>query len=80
MKLMQFCLDKHITSMSYQEQKRAYQWVKEHFVVIKNDEVLSYTDVLLFAEKLHRMKAIDGLFIDPYNSLRIDGMKGKHLN
>lgn len=80
MKLMQFCLDKHIQSMSYQEQKRAYEWVKEHFVVIKNDEVLSYTDVLLFAEKLHRNKAIDGLFIDPYNSLRIDGMKGKHLS
>ena len=80
MKLMQFCLNKHVSSMRYQEQKRAYEWVKEHFVVIKNDEVLSYTDVLLYAEKLHRHKPIDGLFIDPYNSLRIDGMKGKHLN
>ncbi len=80
MKLMQFCLNKHIQSMGYQEQKRAYEWVKEHFIILKNDEVLSYTDVLLYAEKLHRHKAIDGLFIDPYNSLRIDGMKGKHLN
>lgn len=80
MKLMQFCINKHIQTMSYQEQKRAFEWVKEHFVVIKNDEVLSYTDVLLYAEKLHRQKAIDGLFIDPYNSLRIDGMKGRHLS
>lgn len=72
MKLMQFACDMDIKSMSYLTRKQAYQWVKDHFIIIKNDKVYSYMDILLYIEKAMTYKKVDGVFIDPYNSLRVD--------
>jgi hypothetical protein len=52
--------------------KRAYDWVKEHFIFINNNKVFSYMDILLYCEKILQYKKVDGIFIDPYNSLRVD--------
>lgn len=71
MKLMQFAMDSEITEFNHAEIKLAWTWVSEHFTIIDNSTSYSYSDILLFAEKLHRVRPIDGVFIDPYNSLRI---------
>jgi hypothetical protein len=39
---------------------------------MRKDKVLSYTELLIRAEKIMHSQNIDGLFIDPYNSLRVE--------
>ena len=72
MQLMQMYLDKKAGSMSYAERKVSFKWVQDHFHVINNDKVYSYLDILLFMEKVHHHHKIDAVFVDPYNSLRLD--------
>ena len=72
MKLMCFALNKPIARTTYQERKHAREWVENHFVVIDNSKTYSYTDIIVFCEKVHRNNPIDGLFVDPYNSLKIE--------
>ena len=72
MKLMQFAMDMNIQEMNREQITLAAKWVNEHFIVMRNDKVLSYTELLIRAEKLLRTQQIDGLFIDPYNSLRVE--------
>ena len=77
MKLMQFSLNKKISSTTYQERARAREWVEKHFIVIDNSKTYSYSDIIVFCEKIHRQQPIDGLFIDPYNSLKIEMSAGR---
>lgn len=72
MTLMQFVMDRKVEDMSYAQRKLAYEWVKEHFVVISNEHTYTYTDILVFTEKILAQEKIDGLFVDPYNSLRLE--------
>ena len=72
MNLMQFATDKKISSMNYMERKNAYKWVQDHFTIISNNQVYSYSDLLVFMEKVMRQQQVDAVFIDPYNSLRLD--------
>ena len=72
MELMQFAMNKKVTDMNYFERKSAYDWVNEHFTLISNNEVYSYTDIIIFMEKLLRQQELDAIFIDPYNSLKLD--------
>jgi hypothetical protein len=50
MKLMQFYVERPVAQMDYKERVRAYNWVKEHFIIINNSDVYSYTDLILFAD------------------------------
>ena len=72
MKLMQFATNRRIDSMNYDQRKAAYKWVNEHFTVISNNQVYSYSDIILFLEKILRQEEADAIFVDPYNSLKID--------
>ena len=72
MELMQFAMNKKVTDMNYYERKSSYEWVNEHFTIINNNEVYSYSDIIIFMEKLIRQQHIDAIFIDPYNSLKLD--------
>lgn len=78
MSLMQFAMDKKVADMSYFERKQAYKWVQDHFVVINNSQVYSYSDIILFMEKVMRQQPIDAIFVDPYNSLKLD-MKNSNI-
>lgn len=78
MQLMQFASDKRITDMNYAERKEAYEWVNKHFTVISNNQVYSYSDLILFMEKIMKQQPVDAVFIDPYNSLKLD-MKGSNI-
>tara|TARA_R110002074_G_scaffold160473_1_gene317975 strand:+ start:5157 stop:6953 length:1797 start_codon:yes stop_codon:yes gene_type:complete len=72
MKLMQFALNKPVHNTTHMERAAARKWVEKHFVVIDNTKTYSYTDLILFCEKVNRHQKVDGLFIDPYNSLKIE--------
>jgi hypothetical protein len=72
MSLMQFAMDKKVADMTYLDRKKAYKWVQEHFTVINNNQIYSYSDIILFMEKVMRQQPIDAIFIDPYNSLKLD--------
>ena len=71
-KLMQFAGNRKLENMSYHERKFLYEWVNEHFVVVSNKQVYTYYDLIIFAEKMMQNGGVDGVFIDPYNSLKID--------
>ncbi len=72
MSLMQFAMDMPVGSMNYAQKKQAYKWVQDHFIVISNKQVYSYSDIILFIEKVMRQTPIDAVFVDPYNSLKLD--------
>ena len=72
MSLMQFGVNRRVEDMTYMQRKKSYKWVEEHFTIINNNQVYSYSDLLIFIEKIMKQKPIDAVFIDPYNSLRLD--------
>ena len=72
MNLMQFAMDRKVGDMSYAQRKRAYKWVQEHFTIINNNQIYTYSDIILFMEKVMRQQHVDAIFVDPYNSLRLD--------
>jgi hypothetical protein len=72
MSLMQFACNKKAGNMTYAERKQAYKWVQKHFTVISNKQVYSYADIILFMEKVMRQQDVDAIFVDPYNSLKLD--------
>ena len=69
---MQFATDKKVQDMNYAERRASYKWVQEHFTIINNNQVYSYSDIILFMEKVMRQQPVDAIFVDPYNSLRLD--------
>jgi len=76
MTLMQFAVNRKIGDMTYDQRKTAYKWVNEHFTIISNHQVYSYSDILVFLEKIIRQDEIDAVFVDPYNSLKLDMTNG----
>ena len=72
MSLMQFAMDRKVADMTYGERKQAYKWVNDHFTIINNNQIYSYSDIILFMEKVMRQQHVDAIFVDPYNSLKLD--------
>ena len=79
MKLMEFASDKKISSMTGAERELAWKWVKDHFIVIDNKDLYTYSDIIIMMEKMMRQEKFDACFVDPYNSLRLD-MRGSNLS
>lgn len=71
MKLMEFAVNRPISNMTYSQRKASYEWVKQNFIIFANRDMYSYTDILNFTEHCMKKSPIDALFIDPYNSLKI---------
>lgn len=72
MALMQFAVNRAIGDLNYEQRKDAYKWVNDHFTIISNNQVYSYSDILVFLEKIVRQQECDAVFVDPYNSLKIE--------
>jgi hypothetical protein len=72
MTLMQFAANRKIGDMTYDQRKLAYAWVNKHFTVISNNQVYSYTDIIVFLEKIYRQEKFDAVLVDPYNSLKLE--------
>lgn len=77
MKLMQFALNIPIHKTSYQHRMLARKWVEKHFTVIDNSKTYSYADLIVFCQKIMKQQQVDGLFVDPYNSLKIELSSGR---
>ena len=43
-------MDKKVADMTALERKQTYKWVSDHFVVIGNNQVYGYSDIILFVE------------------------------
>ena len=69
---MQFAVNRAIGDLNYEQRKDAYKWVNDHFTIISNNQVYSYSDILVFLEKIVRQQECDAVFVDPYNSLKIE--------
>ena len=72
MTLMQFATNRKIGDMTYDQRKLAYTWVNKHFTVISNKEVYSYSDILIFLQKILKQQEYDAVLVDPYNSLKLE--------
>lgn len=72
MRLMEMATDIPVKQMTYAQRKEAFKWVNNHFTIVSNKEVYSYIDLIMFCEKVMQSQHIDGFFIDPYNSLKIE--------
>ena len=72
MTLMQFATNRKIGDMTYDQRKTAYKWVNDHFTVISNKQVYSYSDIIIFLEKIYRQEKFDAVLVDPYNSLKLE--------
>ena len=71
-KLMQFFMGKKIQNFSEVEHKMSLKFVDEHFFLLSSDYIYTYKDILEHAVKLMEYKSLKGIFIDPYNSLKMD--------
>ncbi len=80
MTLMQMLCDKKVGNMTYHERTHAYKWVNDHFHIVSTEHVYTYMDMLLFMEKTNFYHGIDAVFVDPYNSLRLDMRKSEMQN
>ena len=81
MKLLQFAMGRGVAKMTMGEMRQGMKWIGEHFIVISNKEVVSYTDLLIYAERLMANNMnFDGFFIDPYNALKIEMAHGSSLS
>ena len=72
MTLMNFAFGRNMSSLTYNQRKEAYKWVNDHFTLINNSQVYSYSDLILFMDKVRLYSDIDAVFVDPYNSLKIE--------
>ena len=79
MRLMEMATDIPIKQMTYGQRKEAFKWVNNHFTVISNKDVYSYIDLIMFCEKISQNQHIDGFFIDPYNSLKIEMTNNRNV-
>ena len=79
-KLMSFAVNLPLKEMVNPEVDEAYKWVNKHFKVVSNNQVYSYTDLIVFGEKLLRQGDYDGFFIDTYNALKIQMSNGNGLS
>lgn len=81
MKLLQYALGRSINKMTAGEMREGMRWIGKHFIVITNKEVVSYTDLLVYSERLMANNMnFDGFFIDPYNALKIEMAHGSSLS
>ena len=68
-KLVEFLEQKPINKIDDETFKKHFDWITERFKIISNDTLHSYRTLLEFARSYSKENKIDGLLIDPYNSL-----------
>lgn len=79
MRLMEMATDIPIKQMTYNQRKESFKWVNNHFTIVSNKDVYSYIDLIMFCEKVSQNQHIDGFFIDPYNSLKIEMTNNRNV-
>ena len=72
MKLMEFFIGKKIKDMNDHEHNVSLRFVEEHFFILSTDNMYTYGEILDNAKVLMQYKSLKGVFIDPYNSLKME--------
>lgn len=72
MKMMEFFVGKRITHMDDREHAISLKFVDEHFFMLSTDNLYTYQDILDHSKTMMQYKSLKGLFIDPYNSLKLE--------
>ena len=67
--MMNFYVGKPTTQMNDLEYRKAYEFVQEHFFMIKNDNLYTHEQVLEMGSTVRAKHSTVGLLIDPFNSL-----------
>ena len=81
MKLMEFFIGKKIQHMNDHEHNVSLRFVEEHFFILSTDNMYTYGEILEHAKVLMQYKSLKGVFIDPYNSLKMEltAAKNKYI-
>lgn len=81
MKLMEFFIGKKIQQMNDHEHNVALRFVEEHFFILSTDNMYTHGEILEHAKVLMQYKSLKGVFIDPYNSLKMEltASKNKYI-
>jgi hypothetical protein len=72
MKMMEFFVGKRINQMDDREHAISLKFVDEHFFMLSTDNLYTYQDILEHSKTMMQYKSLKGLFIDPYNSLKLE--------
>ena len=72
MKLMEYFIGKKIQKMSDLEHNVALKFIDEHFFILSTDNMYTYGEILEHSKTLMQYKSLKGIFIDPYNSLKME--------
>lgn len=67
--LMGFYMGKDIKKMNDLEYRKAYEFVQEHFFMIKNDNLYTHEQMLEMGTTVRAKHGTIGMFIDPFNSI-----------
>ncbi len=70
--LIEFYSGRPILGMNDKEVLEATTFIDNHFDIVDNEESYTFLDILKMSEKMHQLKKIDGVFIDPYNAVEFD--------
>lgn len=81
MRMMEFFIGKKITDMNDLEHNVSLKFVDEHFFIMSTENMYTYADILDSSKVLMQYKSLKGIFIDPYNSLKMEltAAKNKYI-
>jgi len=72
-KMCEFYWRKPLKHQSEREFRQAYEFVKEHFFIIRNDESYNYEQLLEMFTAVNAKHNIHSVLVDTYNSLEVPG-------
>ena len=81
MKLMEYFIGKKIQKMNDLEHNVALKFIDDHFFILSTDNMYTYGEILEHSKTLMQYKSLKGVFIDPYNSLKMEltAAKNKYI-
>ncbi len=79
-RLIEFHWGEDIEAMNEAKYRKAYKFVDDHYKIIKCNKVYTYMDILNMASNITAQGKIDGLLLDPYNSLIRRNSSGGQVN
>ena len=81
MKLMEYFIGKKIQKMNDLEHNVALKFIEDHFFILSTDNMYTYGEILEHSKTLMQYKSLKGVFIDPYNSLKMEltAAKNKYI-
>jgi hypothetical protein len=71
-RMIEFYWSEKINLISEQQYNEAKDFINKHLVIINNNQLYNFKDILHICETLDSEKKINGCLIDPYNALKID--------